>query len=338
MPATDLYAPPTAAELKGSVVFAPPTAAELKASSPIQAEPEGAADGEKKFLQDYRAAADQAKSGSNILSRGWGRMKAAAMDEAMQNEVGPGGIPLSPQETERRQEATQADYKAQRLSPFAVALPAGQAAAITSAVTSGASKALGALRGSTAAASPGLAAAEAPAVESFAMAKDALTQAAPKVAEAAKSGIKDTLLHFASKYPAIKIALGTGGVTTALHEAMKHPEAAAALTAIGAVGATPLGAAATSYGASQLLSDEMNKGKPPALSDLRGENKWTMRGFQNLLDHDSSGAFRDEATIDRAFASPKVRSLLAQAGDLKPGSKAMQNVVDQIQAQLKGMK
>lgn len=58
-------------------------------------------------------------------------------------------------------------------------------------------------------------------------------------------------------------------------------------------------------------------------SKLKGEEKWSANGFNKLLEMDSS-------LEKEIMNSPKAKQLLIQASDLKPGSKAMDNILMQL--------
>lgn len=62
-----------------------------------------------------------------------------------------------------------------------------------------------------------------------------------------------------------------------------------------------------------------------------GEDRWAQSGLKSL-------GISDPSTTQALLGSPKGKQLLIQASDLKPGSKAMQKVNEQIQAILKGAK
>jgi hypothetical protein len=143
--------------------------------------------------------------------------------------------------------------------------------------------------------------------------------------KALPANIQKGLEVVSNKFPMLKAAMGGGGTVAgweAVKFAMRHPQMAGALAAA-SMSTTPA-ASAIASGASGLSAGE---GKP---------DQWAMSGFQNLVTHNPNGALSDEKTIERAFASPKVRQLLMEASDLNPGSKSMQNVYNQIQSELKG--
>lgn len=62
-----------------------------------------------------------------------------------------------------------------------------------------------------------------------------------------------------------------------------------------------------------------------------GEDRWAQSGLSNL-------GMQDHPAAQSLLSNPKTKQLLIQASDLKPGSKAMQKVNDQIQQLLKGAK
>jgi hypothetical protein len=63
---------------------------------------------------------------------------------------------------------------------------------------------------------------------------------------------------------------------------------------------------------------------------IKGEGKWASDGLQKLNDHVGDDKVKD--LKDQALADPKGKKLLIAASDLKPGSKAMQNVAERFMA------
>lgn len=64
----------------------------------------------------------------------------------------------------------------------------------------------------------------------------------------------------------------------------------------------------------------------------KGAERWAISGAQKLAEHDPK---MDPSDLQALLQTPKGQSLLHQASDLKPGSKAMQNIYDQIQKELR---
>lgn len=62
----------------------------------------------------------------------------------------------------------------------------------------------------------------------------------------------------------------------------------------------------------------------------KGPSKWAKDGIAKLKQHFPSGSF------DKLLATPEGKKLLIAASDLKPGSKAMQDVLAQIKSKYKG--
>lgn len=56
----------------------------------------------------------------------------------------------------------------------------------------------------------------------------------------------------------------------------------------------------------------------------KGEDSWARQGIQKL-------GIQDQQLAGQLFQDPKARQLLIQASDLKPGSKAMKNIMNQLQ-------
>lgn len=69
--------------------------------------------------------------------------------------------------------------------------------------------------------------------------------------------------------------------------------------------------------------------------ELKGKEKWVVDGFSKVMD---SEGMQDPAAIEKLFGNEKGRSLLIQASDLKPGSKAMDALMRKINAHAKGDK
>lgn len=82
---------------------------------------------------------------------------------------------------------------------------------------------------------------------------------------------------------------------------------------------TPATAAASN---GELDRDSSKSAQEPP---LRGKDKWASDGFDKLVSHGASGLDRDTLLQD-----PKTKELLIRASDLKPGSKAMDKLLEQI--------
>lgn len=80
-----------------------------------------------------------------------------------------------------------------------------------------------------------------------------------------------------------------------------------------------------------LMQNSADVNRTPA----RGQAAWVQSGAQALSAHTQGKLSQDD--MQALMQSPKGKQLLIQASDLKPGSKAMQKVYEQIQ-QLKGAK
>lgn len=86
--------------------------------------------------------------------------------------------------------------------------------------------------------------------------------------------------------------------------------------------------ASTGRGALQgLSSDSENK---------KGKEKWANDGFNKLMEHSSSLPFKSklENNKDQLLKDPKNKDLLVQASDLKPGSKAMDRILAQLEKRI----
>lgn len=119
-----------------------------------------------------------------------------------------------------------------------------------------------------------------------------------------------------------KLANGLRNIPEFAKMADSDPVAFKALTAHLALG--------TSDEAQQALKAAQN---PPA----KGPDKWANDGHQKLIDH--AQVPKDQSLLEKSKASlladPKTKSLLIQASDLKPGSKAMDSVLSKIKAKAK---
>jgi hypothetical protein len=69
---------------------------------------------------------------------------------------------------------------------------------------------------------------------------------------------------------------------------------------------------------------EVAEQKPINRSPAKGPDAWAQQGLSKL-------GIQDQGLASRLLADPKGKQLLIQASDLKPGSKAMQNLLNQIQ-------
>lgn len=76
------------------------------------------------------------------------------------------------------------------------------------------------------------------------------------------------------------------------------------------------------------IASEESEAKPPE----KGADRWAATGIQKLAEH---GRSLSNDQVQALMSSPKGQILLHQASDFKPGSKAMQNVYEQIQKELR---
>lgn len=90
-------------------------------------------------------------------------------------------------------------------------------------------------------------------------------------------------------------------------------------------------------GVYRALTDEIEN-KAPAVIQMtekptpKGQDKWANDGFKNLVEHakDSPDADAVSAAKEKLMSTPSGRSILIQASDLKPNSKAMKKVMEKI--------
>lgn len=66
----------------------------------------------------------------------------------------------------------------------------------------------------------------------------------------------------------------------------------------------------------------------------RGRDKWARSGILKLNEH-AGGAILDE-NFEMSAATPRLKNLLIQASDLKPGTPAMQKILEQLQKEVEG--
>lgn len=62
----------------------------------------------------------------------------------------------------------------------------------------------------------------------------------------------------------------------------------------------------------------------------KGPDKWANDGLKKIIDHDGTDAFSDPELVKKMMDSKKGKELLIKASDLKPNSKAMEDVVGKI--------
>lgn len=67
-------------------------------------------------------------------------------------------------------------------------------------------------------------------------------------------------------------------------------------------------------------------------SPQKGPEKWAKDGVDKIIEHDTTGAFKDPEVIKDLLKTKKGMDLFIKASDLKPGSKAMENIVGQLKS------
>lgn len=75
-----------------------------------------------------------------------------------------------------------------------------------------------------------------------------------------------------------------------------------------------------------------NQDQSSANTPKKGLDKWVEDGIKKLQKHDVSGEISEQSIIDQLKQTKQGRNLLIQASDLKPGSKAMDRVAEQIRS------
>lgn len=74
----------------------------------------------------------------------------------------------------------------------------------------------------------------------------------------------------------------------------------------------------------------LQKAAGPNDAPQKGPEKWANDGFEKLIEHSSE--LKDKRDI--IFADPKLKELLIQASDLKPGTKAMEDIKTKIKSRV----
>jgi hypothetical protein len=89
--------------------------------------------------------------------------------------------------------------------------------------------------------------------------------------------------------------------------------------------------------ASNEVPTDMEPSQPPTYQEqpkeptpLKGPEKWVADGFSKVAEHNPGLS----NARDQMLSDPKIKHLLMQASDLKPGSKAMRSIIAQIKAEL----
>lgn len=68
--------------------------------------------------------------------------------------------------------------------------------------------------------------------------------------------------------------------------------------------------------------------KKSNVDDLKGKDRWALNGYSKIVDHNQ--AFSDPNTAKRLFSTKEGKELLIKASDLKPGSKAMDDIANKL--------
>ncbi len=79
------------------------------------------------------------------------------------------------------------------------------------------------------------------------------------------------------------------------------------------------------------LESKASKAADQAPQSPKGPDKWADDGFANLMDHTGNDKSL-QASHDQIMSSPQGKKLLIAASDLKPGTKAMADVLSRIKA------
>lgn len=71
---------------------------------------------------------------------------------------------------------------------------------------------------------------------------------------------------------------------------------------------------------------------------LKGQDKWASDGIQKLIEHADDETIKKQLRENKSsmLQDPKIKDLLIQASDLKPGSKSMDNIMSKIKNRVSG--
>jgi hypothetical protein len=135
---------------------------------------------------------------------------------------------------------------------------------------------------------------------------------------------------------ALRVAIDGGKITgQMLAQIAKAPGGYELLGQIGKAGAgngaSKINVDTSAQDPAQILGGSQKEKNQVNDAPTKGPDKWANDGLKNIQDHDSS-AFSDPAVIEQILGSKKGKDLLIRASDLKPNTKAMDKLVDQIKS------
>lgn len=85
----------------------------------------------------------------------------------------------------------------------------------------------------------------------------------------------------------------------------------------------------------KMIQDRMPQQEP---KKYKGESAWMANGYKNLLANDTTGLLQNEAVIQDLMNTKEGAQLLVLASEAKPGSKAMESVMNKIKQKYQGAK
>jgi hypothetical protein len=174
------------------------------------------------------------------------------------------------------------------------------------------------------------------------MAADSTGKAAGRMGLAAGIGflaghVPGAVIASAMTSPAaLRVAIDGGKITgQMLAQIAKAPGGYELLGQIGKAGAgngaSKINVDTSAQDPAQILGGSQKEKNQVNDAPTKGPDKWANDGLKNIQDHDSS-AFSDPAVIEQILGSKKGKDLLIRASDLKPNTKAMDKLVDQIKS------
>jgi hypothetical protein len=83
------------------------------------------------------------------------------------------------------------------------------------------------------------------------------------------------------------------------------------------------------------LQERMPQSEP---KKYKGESAWITNGYKNLLSNDETGLLQDEQVIQDLMNTREGNELLILASEAKPGSKAMNSIMNKIKQKYQGAK
>lgn len=85
----------------------------------------------------------------------------------------------------------------------------------------------------------------------------------------------------------------------------------------------------------RMIQDRMPQAEP---KKYKGESAWISNGYKNLLENDTTGLLQNEAVVQDLMNSKDGAELLMFASEVKPGSRAMESIMNKIKQKYQGAK